>query len=80
MSPNTHLRLVSLTAITVMMLWALCYPLIKLSLPYAPVMLTAFLRAIIAGSVLVLIAHFTNRPFPKGYRCHQHCKTDPLAP
>ena len=65
---NLHLKFVSSAAIMVMMMWALCYPLIKLSLPYAPVMLTAFLRAVIAGCVLVLIAHFTNRPFPRGYR------------
>lgn len=68
MLPKTDMKLASPVAITVMMMWALCYPLIKLSLPYAPVMLTAFLRAVIAGCVLILLAHFLNRPFPRSYR------------
>ena len=75
MSLNTHLKLVSPAAIIVMMMWALCYPLIKLSLPFAPVMLTAFLRAILAGCVIVLIAHLTNRPFPKGCRLWAYITT-----
>lgn len=75
MAPNIHFKPVSPAAITVMMMWALCYPLIKLSLPFAPVMLTAFLRAILAGCVIVLIAHLTNRPFPKGCRLWAYITT-----
>lgn len=68
MTSNTNLKIVSPTAITVMMMWALCYPLIKLSTAYAPVMLTAFLRALLAGFVLIVIAFLSSRPIPKGYR------------
>ena len=52
---------VSITAIIVMILWASCYPLIVLSLNYAPAMLTAFFRASIAGVVLVIIAAFLRK-------------------
>ena len=52
-------------AVFTMVLWAICFPLISLSLPYAPIMLTAFLRAAIAGFFLIVIAWMLGRPFPK---------------
>lgn len=61
-----------LGTIAVMLMWALCYPLIKISLPYAPVMMTAFLRALIAGSCIIILAILIRRPFPKGSRVWFH--------
>ena len=49
-----------------MLLWAICYPLITLSLPYAPIMLTAFLRAALAGMILIVLAKLLGRSMPKG--------------
>ncbi|WP_292437922.1 DMT family transporter [Methylophaga sp.] len=62
------MKVINFGAIAVMLMWALCYPLIKLSLPYAPVMITAFLRAITAGAVLIAIALLINRRFPNTIR------------
>ncbi|WP_461518261.1 DMT family transporter [Porticoccus sp.] len=59
---------VALGAILTMALWAICYPLITLSLPYAPIMLTAFIRAAMAGCTLILIAVLLGRPVPKGIK------------
>jgi drug/metabolite transporter (DMT)-like permease len=56
---------VKIGAVSVMLFWASCYPLIFLTLEYAPVMLTAFFRSIIAGLFLVAIALFLKRPLPK---------------
>tara|TARA_R100001163_G_C5065910_1_gene204038 strand:+ start:1703 stop:2587 length:885 start_codon:yes stop_codon:yes gene_type:complete len=56
---------VPLGATITMTLWASCYPIITLSIPYAPVMLTAFFRAILAGLSLVLIAFILKRPLPR---------------
>ena len=57
---------ISLVSITVMFLWSICYPLIALSLPYAPIMLTAFFRAVISGASLLIIAKLLKRPLPSG--------------
>jgi drug/metabolite transporter (DMT)-like permease len=48
--------IVPFVAIMTMLLWATCYPLISVSLTYAPVMLTAFYRAAIAGIFLIALA------------------------
>ncbi len=48
-----------------MLLWAVCYPLIVLSMPYAPLMQTAFLRALLGGLFLLLCALVLRRPFPR---------------
>ncbi|SHJ72590.1 DMT family transporter [Cycloclasticus pugetii] len=45
---------------------SICYPLITLSLPYAPIMLTAFLRAALAGMILIVLAKLLGRSMPKG--------------
>jgi len=52
----------------VMLLWAICYPLIVLTLPYAPVMATAALRATLSGLLLIGLARFMRRPVPTGTR------------
>jgi drug/metabolite transporter (DMT)-like permease len=57
-------------AVFTMVLWAICFPLISLSLPYAPIMLTAFLRAAIAGFFLIVIAWMLGRPFPKSTKVY----------
>ena len=62
------MMIVVLGASTVMLLWAVCYPLIVLSMPYAPLMQTAFLRALIGGLFLLLCAVVLRRPFPKSLR------------
>ena len=56
---------VQIGAVSVMVLWASCYPLISLTLDFAPVMLTAFNRSIVAGLFLIIIALFRKRPFPR---------------
>ena len=62
----------SLVATTAMLLWAICYPLITLSLPYAPIMLTAFLRAALAGTILIVLAKLLGRSMPKGLTVWMH--------
>lgn len=59
---------ITVTAICVMLLWAICYPLIVLSLPFAPPILTAFFRAAIAGLLLIIIAFITARPLPNSFK------------
>jgi len=49
-------------AVLVMFLWALCFPLISFGLAAVPPMLFAFLRALIAGLSLLLIAKLLKRP------------------
>ena len=52
-------------AVIVMLLWSLCFPLINVGLDSSPPMLFAALRALIAGLLLLLIASYLHRPFPK---------------
>ena len=52
----------------VMLGWAICYPMITLSQPYAPIMLTATLRAFFAGILLIVVAVLFKRPVPKTLR------------
>lgn len=54
--------MVPLVAITVMFLWALCYPFISIGLEYSPPLLFAFIRAILAGFALLLLAKLLGRP------------------
>lgn len=62
------MTIVVLGSSLVMLLWALCYPLIVLSIPHAPLMQTAFLRALLGGLFLILCAFILQRPFPKSLR------------
>ena len=52
----------------VMLGWAISYPMITLSEPYAPIMLTATLRAVFAGILLIVVAVLFKRPVPKTLR------------
>ena len=52
-------------AITVMVLWASCYPLIALALNDAPHLTFAALRAFLGGATLMLIAMATGADWPK---------------
>nr|WP_244959112.1 DMT family transporter [Novosphingobium marinum] len=54
-----------LSAILVMVLWASCYPLITIGLDFAPHLTFASLRAVTAGSALLLVALCLGKPFPK---------------
>ena len=52
--------------ILVMFLWAICFPLITLGIPYAPHLTFATLRAMLAGLALLAIAKLLKRPPPQG--------------
>lgn len=52
--------------ILVMLLWALCFPLITVGLALSPHLTFAALRAILAGAALVALGLVLGRPMPKG--------------
>ena len=54
-----------LSAIMVMILWASCYPLITIGLAFAPHLTFAALRAVAAGTALLMVALYLREPFPK---------------
>lgn len=51
--------------LTVMFLWATCFPLIALGLPQAPHLTFAALRAFLAGAALLIPALLLGRPQPR---------------
>ncbi len=53
---------VALGATLVMFLWALCFPLITIGLNDSPPMFFAANRALLSGSVLLVIAQLLGRP------------------
>ena len=53
--------------VTVMFLWAICFPLIVLGSPSAPHLYFATLRALIAGLVLIAFALYLRRPMPDSW-------------
>lgn len=55
---------IALRLVTVMLLWALCYPLITVGLDLAPHLAFATTRAGLAGGVLLAIALVLRRPLP----------------
>ena len=57
-----------LKIILVMLLWAICFPLIPAGIPFAPHLTFATIRAFLAGSSLVALALVLGRPMPKGAR------------
>lgn len=57
--------IISLGAITVMLLWALCFPLITVGLDSSPPFFYAAIRALIAGLILLLFAIGLKRPLPR---------------
>ncbi|NOX95509.1 MAG: DMT family transporter [Alphaproteobacteria bacterium] len=52
--------------IAVMVLWAACYPLITIGLPYAPHLTFAAMRAALAGGALLTVAALIRAPLPRG--------------
>jgi len=50
----------------VVVLWALCYPLVGTGLDAAPPLTFAALRALVGGTALGLVAVALRRPFPRG--------------
>ncbi len=57
-----------LLILSVMMLWASCYPLISLGLPHAPHLTFAALRASLAGGSLLILSFILQKPQPTGWR------------
>lgn len=55
---------VTIKIVLAMMLWAACFPLITIALPFAPHLTFAALRALIAGMALLLLARALGRPAP----------------
>jgi len=53
-------------AVLVMFLWAVCFPLIKIGLANSPPMFFAALRAALSGAVLLVTAHWLQRPAVEG--------------
>ena len=58
----------TLQIVLVMFLWAICFPLITMGLPFAPPLTFAAIRAFIAGAALLVIALFLRRAQPKGLK------------
>lgn len=58
----------TLSIITVMFLWAICFPLIVLGLPHAPHLTFAAMRAFLAGAVLLLPSLIMRRQQPSGIK------------
>jgi len=52
--------------ILVMLLWAVCFPLITAGFAYAPHLTFATLRAFIAGAALLVVGLALGRPLPRG--------------
>lgn len=52
--------------IIVMGLWAACYPLITTGLSHAPHLTFAAIRAVLAGSALLIVAAVIRAPLPRG--------------
>jgi len=55
-----------LLLLAVVFLWALCYPLIRIGLAFAPPVHFAAIRAALAGASLVSLCFLTARPMPQG--------------
>ena len=58
----------TIKVVTVMALWAACFPLITTGLALAPHLTFAAMRALIAGTALLGTAIALGRPFPNGVR------------
>jgi drug/metabolite transporter (DMT)-like permease len=59
---------IALRLLTVMALWASCFPLITMGLGLAPHLAFAALRAALAGICLLLLGALVRRPVPSGAR------------
>lgn len=58
----------TLQIVLVMLLWAICFPLITTGLPFAPPLTFAAIRAFIAGAALLVIALLLRRTQPTGLK------------
>lgn len=58
---------VVLQVITVMFLWAICFPFITWGIESAPHLTFATLRAVLSGLVLIVIALMLRQPFPQNW-------------
>jgi drug/metabolite transporter (DMT)-like permease len=54
--------------VLVMLLWAICFPLIVAGFAYAPHLTFAALRALVAGAALLGAGLWLRRPWPRGLR------------
>lgn len=52
----------------VMLLWAICFPLITAGFAFAPHLTFAALRALLAGAALIAVGVALGRPVPRGVR------------
>ena len=59
---------VAVRLLAVMVLWALCFPLITVGLSLAPHLAFATMRAVLAGLALLAVAMLVRRPFPSDGR------------
>ncbi|WP_420402430.1 DMT family transporter [Nisaea sp.] len=57
-----------LQVIVVMLLWAVCFPLIAVGIEFSPHLTFAALRALLAGLALLFIAIWLRKPLPSGYQ------------
>lgn len=60
--------LMRIKILVVMLLWASCFPLLRLGINDAPHMTFAAMRALLAGLALIMVAYCLKRPIPKGFR------------
>lgn len=56
-----------LTMVVVAFLWAICFPLIEVGLSSAPPLVFATVRAALAGSLVLLLAIWLGRPWPRHF-------------
>ncbi len=59
---------IAIKLVLVMLLWAICFPLITAGLEYAPHLTFAAMRAFLAGAALLVLGAAFRRPLPSGAR------------
>ncbi|GMQ75136.1 MAG: DMT family transporter [Gammaproteobacteria bacterium] len=59
---------IAIKLVLVMLLWAICFPLITAGLEYAPHLTFAAMRAFLAGAALLALGAVFRRPLPSGAR------------
>ena len=59
---------IAVKLVLVMLLWAICFPLITAGLEYAPHLTFAAMRAFLAGAGLLVLGAALRRPLPSGLR------------
>ncbi|PAU80335.1 hypothetical protein CK501_07740 [Halovibrio salipaludis] len=56
-----------LLMVLVAFLWAICFPLIQVGLEGAPPLVFAASRAALAGALVLVLAAWLGRPWPRGW-------------